>query len=212
MGKHVPEKSASDERKSRIGIFGGTFDPIHIAHLHCADVACEALGLDKVIFVPAFIPSFKQEKDLADFHHRLKMCELAVQVNDKFSVSDIEFARGGVSYTVDTVKEFLEGECAGSQLYFIIGSDAFLTLPKWKQASELVDLVDFIVLMRPGDANDSVEHVASKMGAKAYCIEGGEMDISSSHIRELCRNGEAPKSLLTGSVFEYISRKGLYHV
>lgn len=210
MARHVSD-ACTRERRPKIGVLGGTFDPIHLAHVRCASEARDALGLDKVIFVPAALPSFKRDKELAPFDHRMRMCELATRDIDGFEASDIEGRREGVSYTIDTVRELLESDCAEASIYFIIGSDAFLTLPKWKQAKELAELVDFAVLMRSEDDSESVMEVAREVGAQAHLVNGERMDVSSSRIREILGEGGLPDAFLDDAVLDYIEKEGLYH-
>lgn len=211
MARRVNDAATCD-MSPKIGILGGTFDPIHKAHVHCAKEACDALELDKVVFVPAALPSFKRDKDLAPFEQRLEMCELATRDFEKFEVSDIEGRRDGISYTVDTVRELLESDYASARLYFIIGSDAFLTLPKWRESKELASLVDFAVLMRSDDDAESVMDVARELGARAHLVNGERMDVSSSLIREILQEGASPKGFLDDAVLDYIEKEGLYHV
>ena len=194
----------------KVGVLGGTFDPVHSAHIYCAQRACDALGLDKVVFVPAARPPFKLDKELADFPHRLKMCELATRDFDNFEVSDIEGRREGISYTIDTVRELLAGKYSGAKIYFIIGSDAFSAFQEWRESAKLAKLVDFAVLMRSDDEMESVADTAKRTGAKVHFVNGERMDISSSDIRNAFSEGRPPKELLPEAVFDYIEKEGLY--
>ena len=115
-------------KNQRIGIMGGTFDPIHLGHLFCAEQALDAANLDSVAFVPANIPAFKQERKITCVDDRMRMCELAVADNSKFCVSDIEVRRGGVTYTADTIRELKNSFLDDVDLFFIIGEDSLSTL------------------------------------------------------------------------------------
>ncbi|MEJ2695294.1 MAG: nicotinate-nucleotide adenylyltransferase [Candidatus Sulfobium sp.] len=132
----------------KIGILGGTFNPVHFGHLRAAEEVREVLGLERVLFIPSGNPPLKTE-GLADASHRYGMVKLAAAGNRFFDVLDIECARPGKSYTVDTVKTLKE-QYSGADLNFILGIDAFLDLPNWYEPEELVSLVDFVVLSRPG--------------------------------------------------------------
>ena len=198
-------------KSRKVGVLGGTFDPIHLAHLNCAEKAYGELGLDEVVFIPAGRPSFKLDKKLADVKNRIEMCEIAVSGHPEYKVSGIEAEREGVSYTIDTINDFLAHEYSDAKLFFIIGSDAFLTLPKWKSAKELAELVDFAIFMRSDDDEELVRQVAKEMNARIHLIKSDRIDISSSKIRDMIQKGESVNEYLPSSVSEYIEEKGLYH-
>lgn len=211
MAKHVSDAISNGRKTMKVGVFGGTFDPVHLAHIHCAIQALDALNLDEVIFVPAGIPSFKRDRELAASTHRLKMCELAVSCHPEFKVSDIEVKREGISYSIDTIEELLFGDYENAELFFIIGSDAFLTLPEWRRAADLAQLVDFAVLMRENDDDRNVIEVAGKMNAKVHLIDCERLDISSSQVRDALKRRESVSEYLPESVSEYIRKENLYH-
>lgn len=196
----------------KIGILGGTFDPIHSAHLACANIALNELGLDEVVLVPASISPFKQDRELAAFEHRYKMCEMAVDSLPGLEISDIENRRPGVSYTVDTISELLSGDYEGDELYFIIGSDAFLGLPKWKDSDRIAELVNFAVLMRNEDDSEAVTDVSDSLNARTFLLDAPRIDVSSSDIRRAIANGESVKGSLPEAVYEYIQTESLYDV
>lgn len=206
----MSESAIAGFEMPKVGIYGGTFDPIHSAHLNCAEQALNALELDKVIFIPANISPFKRDKKMADIWQRIEMCKLATSDLDKFEVSDIEAQKAGISYTIDTVRDLLSGDLKGSKLYYIIGSDAFLSLPEWKNSRELAELVDFIVIMREDDSKCEVSHVADLIGATLHLIDDIRVDISSSNVRDYLHDGMNPSGLLPESVMAYIQEKGLY--
>lgn len=198
-------------KSKKVGILGGTFDPVHLAHLNCAKKALDTLGLDEVVFVPAGRPSFKLDKHLADVEKRIEMCELAVSEHPKYKVSDIEAKREGVSYTIDTINDLLANEYNQAKLFFIIGSDAFLTLPKWRSAYELARLVDFAVFMRSDDDETRVTQTARDMNARIHLIDSDRIDISSTQIRRMIQKDEPVGKYLPDGVDEYIKEEGLYH-
>ncbi|MBF0557695.1 MAG: nicotinate-nucleotide adenylyltransferase [Nitrospirae bacterium] len=138
----------------RLGIFGGTFNPVHDGHLRTAEEARYKLRLDKVIFVPSGTPPLK-ETDTVASSHRFAMVKLAVASNKDFIVSDLEAGKQGKTYTVDTLRK-LRKEFPGDVMYFILGVDAFLELPKWRQPEELTGLADFAIVSRPGFRLDDV--------------------------------------------------------
>lgn len=198
-------------KSKKVGILGGTFDPVHLAHLNCAKNAFDTLDLDEVVFIPAGRPSFKLDKKLADVENRIEMCELAISGHPEYKVSDIEAKREGVSYTIDTVNDLLANEYNQAKLFFIIGSDAFLTLPKWKSASDLANLVDFAIFMRSDDDEKKVSETAKEMNARIHLIDSDRVDISSSQIRRMIQNGESVREYLPNKVDEYIKKEGLYN-
>lgn len=202
----------SDNRSAtKVGVLGGTFDPVHLAHLNCANKAYEILGLDEIAFVPAGRPSFKLDKKLANIEDRIEMCEIAVSGHQEYKVCDIEAKREGVSYTIDTINDLLAHQYRHAKLFFIIGSDAFLTLPKWKRASDLAELVDFAIFMRSDDDEKRVAQVAKDLNARIHLINSDRVDISSSQIRAMIQNGESVSEYLPRGIDEYITEKGLYH-
>ena len=131
----------------RIGVFGGSFDPVHIGHLLAAECCREQAGLDRVLFVPTAIQPHKQHRQLASGQHRLEMLALATGGHDAFEVSNDELARGGVSYTVDTL-ERLTAQHPGDDLLLILGPDAFLGLPTWREPQRIVELAEIIAVER----------------------------------------------------------------
>lgn len=215
----------------KIGIFGGTFNPIHLGHLRVAEEAREALGLDRVIFIPAGNPPLKT-RDIAAARHRLRMAELAVAGNRFFSVLDIECAKPGKSFTVQTL-ELLAQRYSGSILYFLTGIDAFLDIPQWKKPQQLLRLAHFVVLSRPGtrfanlldspyvssgrgvlrlldSARQSSATLPLSTGRDLALLRVTDLAISSTSIREALRNGRSTKYLLPPKVESYIIFNKLY--
>ncbi len=186
----------------KIGILGGTFNPVHIGHLILAEEAREKLGLDKVIFIPANLPPHKDNIDIADPQARLKMLKLAVKGNRYFAVSDIEIRRLGRSYTIDTIKA-LKDKYKDDELYFIIGSDLLKYLEGWKDLSEIFKIVKFIAATRPGYPLENIPAYIKTLGIRA-------VDISGFSVRQCVKEGKSFRYLVPEAVFEYINKTKLY--
>ncbi|WP_333654074.1 nicotinate-nucleotide adenylyltransferase [Dissulfurispira sp.] len=222
----------------RLGILGGTFNPIHFGHLRAAEEARERGNLDKVIFMPSGNPPLKIV-DLIDASHRYAMARLATASNVNFVVSDLEIRQIEKSYTVNTIQRLCE-IYLGDELFFILGIDAFLDIPNWWQPDVLTGMVDFILVTRPGfdlmdvlkspyinkgkgskvnpvrsDASNGVKGQGEEMrllsGRKALVLQMTPMGISSTEIRRLLREGKSIKYLLPDKVEEYIYQHNLYH-
>ncbi|HOX54195.1 MAG: nicotinate-nucleotide adenylyltransferase [Candidatus Omnitrophica bacterium] len=187
----------------RIGVFGGTFDPIHNGHITIAEEVFKELSLDKIIFVPAHIPPHKLHAKIASAQDRYNMVKLAVGYNDNFEVSDIEINREGPSYSIDTIKELKENIGTDSEFYFLIGSDSIAELKYWKDFNSLLKIVKFVVVNRPRYSFEGMPK-----GALRIQLRG--IDISSSKIRNRIREKEPIDSLVPEKVKEYIIKKRLY--
>ncbi|MCG9967014.1 nicotinate-nucleotide adenylyltransferase [Pelotomaculum terephthalicicum JT] len=203
----------STGRVCKLGVMGGTFDPIHYGHLVAAEGAREELALDKVIFIPAGKPPHKPGHDLADAGDRYLMTGLAIDSNIFFEVSSIEIDRPGPSYTVDTI-QFIMNQYPGAEIYFITGADAILEIITWKNVERLLSLCYFVAASRPGYRLDELWE---KVGAFIQCpekkilgMEVPALAISSTDIRRRVREGKTIKYLLPEPVEEYIAKKKLY--
>ena len=196
----------------KVGIMGGTFDPIHLGHLAMAESVREIFELDEVLFIPSARPPHKVEKNVTPEVHRLMMTFLATQSNDKFQVSPMEILREGLSYTLDTMNELEKKFGADSELFFIIGADSMVDLPKWHKAKELVSKVHFIATTRPGvEVNlDDVKNFFGDSAKNIYQVATAGLEISSTDIRERIKNGKSIKYLVPESVEEYILKENLY--
>jgi len=183
----------------RLALFGGTFDPIHNAHLTVAREAAGQFSLDQVWLVPAAHPPHKSDHTGATYQDRFRMVELACQVDPRFIASDLE-AGAGQSYSVDTVERV---RALGEQPYFIIGADAFAEIASWHRWQELVRLTEFIVVTRPG------HKYATPPGTRVHRLETVALPVSSSEIRRILAAGEMPAEL-PSAVGRYISERGLY--
>ena len=191
----------------RLGLFGGTFDPIHYGHLICAEQLREALGLDLVMFIPSSSPPHKPDYTAASASHRLEMVRLAVADCDHFLASDIEVRKGGVSYTVDTVRAIRNRYGKDVELWLLLGMDAYLDLPSWKEPDAIAAECSFGIACRPGYVNniDPGQAVAGKRFVDITLVE-----ISSTGIRERLSEGRSIRFLVPGSVQRYIERHKPY--
>lgn len=191
-----------------IGIMGGTFDPIHLGHLIAAECAREAALLDEVWFMPASVPPHKSRQPVAAIEQRFEMTKLAVQGNPCFRVSDWEYARGGVSYTVDTVSGLRETH-PGVEWSWIIGGDMVAYLPQWHRIDELMASISFVGLRRPGTPWQ-LDMLPSVWQERITAADMPQMDISSTMIRQRLAEGRSIRYLVPDAVEHYIARWGLY--
>jgi len=186
----------------RIGILGGTFNPVHIGHLILAEEIREKLSLDKVIFVPAYLPPHKDNLDIVAACHRYNMVRLAIKANRYFSLSDIEIKRDGRSYTIDTLREF-KNRYPKDELYFITGSDLLKYLNDWKDLSEIIKMVKFVVATRPGYPLEEIPSYISTVAIRA-------VDISAFEVRACIKENKSFRYLVPDAVMSYINKKRLY--
>lgn len=207
----------------RIGIFGGTFNPIHLGHLRAAEEVREALDLEKVLFVPSYVPPHKELASDVPGSVRLEIVRLAVQSNPFFELSSFEVEQGGSSYSVRTIEHVRQR--FQSVPWFILGQDAFNEIMTWYQASCLFDLAHFAVMSRPGAERPELACVlgeeaarfrpapdgyVSREGNRIMFVRVTPLDISSSKIRDLCRQGRSVTYLMPKEVEEYIGRERIY--
>jgi nicotinate-nucleotide adenylyltransferase len=200
MKKQILQKRAS----LRIGIFGGTFDPPHIAHLIIAEQAVEELKLDVVYFIPAHIPPHKGHGGFVTAEHRWNMVRKAITGNKKFRASNIELKRKGISYTVDTLRVFKERYPA-SELFFIIGGDNYRQFHSWKSPKEILRLATIVVYHRPGAKLNS-----SDFHRSVVFLHSAMVDLSSTMIRERLYQKESITYLVSPAVERYINQQSLY--
>lgn len=196
----------------RLGILGGTFDPIHIGHLATAEaVRCE-YHLDTVLFIPSANPPHKQDVDVTDAVHRYRMAELATTSNPHFEVSAIEMERKGLSYTIYTLRELLDLYGHDTELYFIIGYDALAELHTWENIYGVLELTHFIAVSRPGvDKTDEIIDSFGELGrAKIHRLVLYELDISATDIRCRIAEGRSIRYIVPEAVREYIEKNELY--
>lgn len=184
----------------RVGILGGTFDPPHQAHLIMADFVLEGMVLDEIWFLPSHIPPHKKQANVSA-NDRLAMVKKAIADHPKFQVCDIELARKGTSYTVDTMVE-LKDNYPEHRFYFIIGGDMVEHLPKWNNIDKLSQLVEFIGVMRPG--------FKGKTELPVHYVDIPLVEISSSNIRKRIHEKKTVRYLMPDSVYHYIKEQYLY--
>jgi nicotinate-nucleotide adenylyltransferase len=216
----------------KLGVLGGTFDPIHLGHVAAAEAAQQALGLDEIILVPSRIPPHRTDPTTASAADRFAMAELAAAGKPGWSASFIEIKREGPSYTYDTLVELAQGpalsersasrsdglrESKGTQLFFITGADAFAEIATWSRYPAVLDLANFVVVSRPGITLDSLrERVPtafdrpSTAHTRVILVEAHTPDVSSTDIRRRVRAGERLSGLVPPAVADYIQTHRLY--
>lgn len=196
----------------RLGIFGGTFDPVHTGHLAAAERVREEARLDAVVFMPAGTPVFKLDQQVTPGEQRLEMCRLATGDNPFFDVSDLEVRRAGNTYTYETLRELRAHFPANVQLCFLAGADAVLTLGKWRNAAELVRLAHFVGMARPGYSSEDAARAVVADGRRlpVSFIEVPGLNISSSYVRACVKSGRTIRYIVPEPVRDYIMRNGLY--
>jgi len=212
----------------RFGIFGGTFDPIHLGHLHIATIALELASLDQVHFVTSVNPPHKTERTYANFLDRHAMVALALKGQKHFVPSSIEADRPGKSYSIDTLRHFRRHAGGKGNLFFIIGLDAFLEITSWKDYDQFPSLCSFLVFARPGFRMDEPDHRFFKnlswktltrdgvSGQKEpldhgmYLVRGFSSSVSSTEIRLRVQRGRSITRCVSREVDEYIHKVGLY--
>ncbi len=196
--------------KQAIGIMGGTFDPIHNGHLLTAECAAYQYDLERVIFVPSANPPHKIEQKITDAEQRYLMATLATISNPKFSVSKIEIKRDGLSYTIDTVREFKK-IYPNHKLFFITGTDAIMEIFDWKAPQDLLQEADFIAASRPGYSLGNIEEkISGTYKEEIHLLKIPGLAISSTNIRQRVQEGRPIKYQLPESVENYIRQKNLY--
>jgi nicotinate-nucleotide adenylyltransferase len=193
----------------RLGVLGGTFDPVHIGHLILAEAAREAADLDSVLFVPTGHSWRKPERQITPGEERLEMLRLAVQDNEHFAVSDAEVERPGPSYTHVTLGE-LATEYPGAELYFILGRDALLDLPNWKDPARIAELATLLLAERAGEAAGPGEAAIDAIGGRILWVAMPLVEVSATDIRERVGQGRSIRYLTPRPVGDYIAKHGLY--
>jgi len=193
----------------RVGVMGGTFDPIHYGHLVTAEEAVMQFGLEEVVFVPTGHPWMKADRDVSSPEHRYLMTVVATASNPRFSVSRVEIDRAGPTYTVDTLRA-LGDEYPDAELFFISGADAILEIIEWKDPEDVLSLAHFIAATRPGYNLARFEAAAPTSHPKVSTMDVPALAISSSDIRRRVREGRAIRYLLPEGVKSLIEKVGLY--
>lgn len=199
---------------TRIGVLGGSFDPIHAGHLAIAEEARRRLSLDRVVFVPAGFQWMKEGGAFASGEERLAMVRLATAANPAFQVSDAEVTRPGPSYSADTLKLLHEQEAEAAEFTFILGEDAMAGLLDWSRPEELVRLCTFVVMPRVDAPTLDLEEMEASLpeleGRVVFMDDAPRLEISSSNLRARIARGESIRYLVPDAVVDYITEKGLY--
>ena len=212
----------------RLGLFGGTFNPIHLGHLRAAVEVREAFNLDRLLLVPSAQPPHKMAEHVANAEDRLEMVRLAVQGEPSLEASDVELARPGLSYTIETLRYFQDRFGSESDIHFIVGQDAFSEITTWKSYQALFVTAHFIVMTRPSSKLRSLEDFIHTQISTEYqyeptsnryshprwrtifCLDITHLDISATKIREWIRRGRSIRFLVPDAVQGFINKKGLY--
>ena len=199
----------------RVGIFGGTFDPIHLGHLILVEQCRDQAKLDQVLFIPAALPPHKQQQALTPFGQRVEMLSLAISGHAAFRIDELEKERTGPSYTVDTLAH-LQAQRPGDELYFILGSDSLQDLPMWYQPRRVLELATLIVMVRadwPPFSESQLKEALKLSGDFALrhqVVEAPLITLSSRDIRRRIAEGRSVRYMIPRAVEAYIHEKGLY--
>jgi nicotinate-nucleotide adenylyltransferase len=199
--------------KLNIGVLGGTFDPIHRGHIKVAEEARARLDLAEILFVPTAQTPLKEDNPVSAIEHRVQMVSLAIADYPYFKLSTIEIERPGVSYTVDTIAELRNKLGAEEELFFIIGWDSLVQLPRWKEASRLIQMCRLVAVPRPGNSLPdlkSLETVIPGLSRSLIILDKPEIDISATEIRKRAARGLSIRRLVPTPVAEYIKQHKLY--
>lgn len=188
----------------RIGLYGGSFDPVHLGHLLVAQAACEEAGLDRLFFIPAAQSPFKPEGQPAPAAERLRLLRLALAGKCNYEIDEQEIGRGGVSYTIDTVRDYAR-RFSGAELFYLIGADHVPSLAKWREAEELARLLEFIATPRPGE-----KEAAFPASFRGRTLKGFPLGVSASQIRARVKAGLSIEHLVSPAVAEAIRNYRLY--
>lgn len=200
-------------RGQRVGIFGGTFDPVHIGHLIAATELRHRLELDRLIFAPAGRPPHKSAQEVSDDQHRLAMLRLALEHVPGFEVTAIDIERDGPSYTADLLA-LLRSELSPDRFFFLMGNDSLRDLPTWHQPDRIAELAELGVAARPGApiALDAIVRALPAAGGRVHLVPTPLIGIASSEVRRRVKHGEPITFLVPSSVESYIEQHGLYRL
>ncbi len=196
----------------KIALFGGSFDPVHTAHLRMAGMLADALSLDKVLFMPTFVPPHKVRAGMASADDRLRMCQLATAHDLRFAVSDMEIKRGGASFTVDTLTALRE-QFPDTEWYLLVGADMFMTFGTWYRFADILKMATVCTIPREDVSAKELSAYAAILtaaGGRFHILETPVGDISSTEIRTRITNGDSLCGLVPDAVAAYILEKGLY--
>jgi len=188
----------------RIGLFGGSFDPVHFGHLLVAQAACEELNLSRLFFIPAAQSPFKPESKPAPAAERVRLLRLALVGQTRYEIDEQEVVRGGISFTIETVSDY-QRRFPQAQIFYLIGADHIAQLPKWRSADELARLVEFVVIPRPGELPATLSPPF-----RLRTLAGFLLGVSSSQIRARVKAGLPVQGLVPSAVAEAIRNSHLY--
>jgi nicotinate-nucleotide adenylyltransferase len=197
----------------RIGILGGTFDPPHVGHLWLATLAADAIGLDRVLFMPAAQPPHKGGQVVTRASDRVLMTRLAIAGNDAFELTLIETERPGPSYTIDSVDELRRTYGTDADLYLVMAADSLNAIDTWREPDALLERIEWVVGPRPGEATpdrSALENRFGELASRIHLLEGPSLDVSSTDIRRRVAAGHAIRYLVPRGVEELIAERGLY--
>ena len=198
----------------RLGILGGTFDPVHFGHLDAADAARRALHLDQVWLIPSSDPPHRPVDPLASAYHRFALIALAIQDDESLRAADMELTRTGPSYTADTLRAVARQGWHASQIFFILGSDAFAEIATWREFPAVLDAANFVVIARPGTTLDAAvartPSLRGRLGASIFLVEARTRDVSSSTIRARLAARQSIDDLVPATVARHIVTHHLY--
>jgi nicotinate-nucleotide adenylyltransferase len=219
------------ERVPRVGLFGGTFDPVHLGHIRVADEVRAGFGLHRMIVIPSAVPPHKRLKQVSDAGDRLAMVRMCFENRDGYEVSSVELERSGPSYTVDTIGHFLNEYPPPHEVFLLMGTDSFFEIHTWRDYGKIFRTIPVIVMRRPGFPTDIAEkaghYLKTHVAPEYRCTDGGARfahdtfrdvyffdvspyDISSTEIRHRVQHGEDVSFWLQDGVADYIRKKGLY--
>ena len=197
----------------RIGVLGGTFDPVHIAHLVIAEEARTRLSLEEVVFIPTGQPWLKADKPVSPGEQRLEMVRLAISSNPFFRASSMELGRSGPTYSVDTLEVLQEEWGPEAEIYFILGMDALLSLPQWKDPARLLELCTPVAFTRPDQPPSALDDIAKQLPGlkqRVQLVEGPQIGVSGTEIRRRVAAGSSTRYLVPPAVEQFIAQHGLY--
>lgn len=198
----------SKMEKKRIGLFGGTFNPIHCGHVKAAESVQNIFSFDRILFIPSYLPPHKESVDVASAAHRLKMVELALASFDRFFPSSVEIDARGTSYSILTLNKIKE-MFPQTEAFFLLGIDAFLEIETWKDYEDVLEQCSFVVMSRPGFRLSEAKDILTEK-YKIYLLSINTLDISSSEVRERIRKNQPIEGLVPENVENYIKEKRLY--
>ncbi len=192
---------------STLIVFGGSFNPPHVAHLAIAEAAADSVESSRVMWMPAATPPHKQnDADLASAEHRLAMTRLAIEGNGRFEVSDMEIRRGDVSFTVDTLRVLADAN-PDAELALLLGGDSLVEFPSWREPEAILELARLLVYRRPGAHEDAIPNWVME---RVTFIDALEVDVSSTELRQRIREGRSVQNLVPKNVIDYVNVNALY--